>query len=75
MIDNKTCTNCEGEGRVCRWGFYGHEVPASRRRNYPNDKPTFARDLDGEPFECVECSGSGVICYDHNGNRVRKVKL
>jgi len=73
-MTTKMCSNCEGEGQVCRWGINADEVPASRRRLYPNDKPTRQRDLDGEPFECGECWGSGVIRYDNNGHRVRSIK-
>jgi len=70
-MTTKTCSNCDGEGHVCRWGIHAEEVPASFRRKYPNDKPPRDRDLDGEPFECGECWGTGVIQYNESGQRVR----
>jgi hypothetical protein len=71
VTPSKPCSNCEGEGFVCYWGINAAEVPASRSKTYPHDKPPRNRDLDGLPFECCVCRGTGVISYDHNGMRVR----
>ena len=55
----KECTNCEGEGRVVIWGYYGHEVPASRVEKYPLDRPACYCDGQGRPYACPECRGTG----------------
>jgi len=68
--DWKRCENCEGEGLVTRWGLYGHEVPASRRWEYPRDVPQQQRDADGDPRQCEECHGYGGWEYDLDGRRV-----
>lgn len=57
------CSNCEGEGWVTIWGQFGHEVPASRAREYLQDRPhrpDANGKIAGEPFKCAVCSGSGV---------------
>jgi hypothetical protein len=58
-VSAKECSNCEGEGKVTRWGAYGHEVPATRRYYYPNDKPDVTKDGDGEARPCIVCGGIG----------------
>jgi hypothetical protein len=55
---SKECTNCEGEGFVCRWGLYGHEVPASRKIYYPSDRP-YDEDIDTQDYKCEVCNGRG----------------
>ncbi len=57
------CSNCEGEGRVTRWGLYGHEVPASRPVRYPKDAPLVPGKRDGEARPCGVCGGSGGYDY------------
>lgn len=63
MSETKACGNCEGEGKVTRWGLYGHEVPASRAIHFPNDPPREAAPGDGEPLTCGVCEGRGGYDY------------
>jgi len=61
--DRKECSNCEGSGRVTRWGYYGDEVPYSRVSQYPRDIPCDSFPDDGKPHPCVVCKGTGQIVF------------
>ena len=66
------CSECEGEGKVCRWCYHGHIVPASYKRRYPNDEPYNPEDNDGNLYECPNCKGSGGWTADEYSNRWAK---
>ena len=59
----RMCSNCEGEGWVVIWGDMGHELPASRLRDDPNDAPPFAYRAAGKPYPCPHCQGYGEYRY------------
>jgi len=69
----KTCTNCEGEGRVGLWGYYGHEVPASRRACYPDDWPGGNRHaMVPAVYDCPVCHGTGYrVAEPESGKELR----
>ena len=66
----KQCSNCEGEGAVCIWGSDGHELPASRRVQYPNDQPPGGICASGPAYPCPVCNGEGMYSYDQSGAMV-----
>lgn len=60
------CSNCEGEGWVTIWGQFGHEVPASRAREYVQDRPHHPDPngkIAGEPYVCEVCKGHGIPAW------------
>ena len=57
--ERKECSNCEGEGHVCKWGLHGHEVPVSRRRRYPDDCPLDLQLAVQPMYDCPCCNGTG----------------
>ena len=58
------CSNCEGEGYVTIWGYYAHEVPASRKSEYPLDFPDESylkpEHRPGVEYSCPCCEGTGI---------------
>jgi hypothetical protein len=60
------CSNCEGEGWVTIWGRDGHEVPASRAIEYPDDRPQRSEmddKIEGKPYVCEVCKGRGIPAW------------